>query len=102
MAEGEPEMQGKAVEENSPAKAEKSKDELWETYVSLQEELNRAVKEKGPFENERSSLTTSWNTSKQRLEASKARMREKLRVKSRSPGANDAKKLKSESGTWKN
>ncbi|KAK1892009.1 Dynein regulatory complex subunit 4 [Dissostichus eleginoides] len=78
MAEGEPEMQGKA-EENSPAKAEKSKDELWETYVSLQEELNRAVKEKGPFENERSSLTTSWNTSKQRLEASKARMREKRR-----------------------
>ncbi|KAK1893062.1 Dynein regulatory complex subunit 4 [Dissostichus eleginoides] len=80
MAEGEPEMQGKA-EENSPAKAEKSKDELWETYVSLQEELNRAVKEKGPFENERSSLTTSWNTSKQRLEASKARMREKRREK---------------------
>ncbi|KAI4792378.1 hypothetical protein KUCAC02_033416 [Chaenocephalus aceratus] len=80
MAEGEPEMQGKAVEENSPAKAEKSKDELWETYVSLQEELNRVVKEKGLFENERSSLTTSWNTSKQRLEASKARMREKLRV----------------------
>ncbi|KAJ4918592.1 hypothetical protein JOQ06_000004, partial [Pogonophryne albipinna] len=79
MAEGEPEMQGKAVEENSPAKAEKSKDELWETCVSLQEELNRTVKEKRRFENERSSLTTSWNTSKQRLEASKARMREKLR-----------------------
>ncbi|XP_034006782.1 dynein regulatory complex subunit 4-like [Trematomus bernacchii] len=72
-------MQGKA-DENPPAKEEKSKDELWETCVSLQEELNRAVKEKGQFENERSSLTTSWNTSKQRLEASKARMREKLRV----------------------
>ncbi|KAF3850612.1 hypothetical protein F7725_012384, partial [Dissostichus mawsoni] len=37
-------MQGKA-EENSPAKAEKSKDELWETYVSLQEELNRAERQ---------------------------------------------------------
>ncbi|XP_063754105.1 structural maintenance of chromosomes protein 4-like isoform X1 [Eleginops maclovinus] len=79
-AKGEAETPSEAVEKISPPTAGKSKDELWETCVRLQEQVNRVAKVKRGFKMECSSLTKSWNTSKERLEATKERMRAKLLV----------------------
>uniref|UniRef100_A0A8C4EK77 Dynein regulatory complex subunit 4 n=1 Tax=Dicentrarchus labrax TaxID=13489 RepID=A0A8C4EK77_DICLA len=76
-----------AVDEKSPAvmdgppTVKKSKDELWDECVLLLEEVERVQKQKKHFKLERDKAQRSWDNSKRNLEETKARMKERLRLK---------------------
>ncbi|XP_071349480.1 dynein regulatory complex subunit 4-like [Trachinotus anak] len=71
-----------------PSGSEKTKDELWEECVSLQEELQSVRKEKKHLRTE-IALMSSRN-SKTTLEKTKARLREKLKLKQEAEKRNQA------------
>ncbi|XP_026176860.1 dynein regulatory complex subunit 4-like [Mastacembelus armatus] len=65
---------------DGPSVAQKSKDELWEECISLQEELDRLQIQKKHFKIEIDKIHKSWGNSKRNLEESKASMREMLQL----------------------
>ncbi|XP_028434272.1 dynein regulatory complex subunit 4 isoform X3 [Perca flavescens] len=72
------------VKEKSPAVLDgpsKNKDEMWEECASVQDELNRVLKQKGDFKMEKDKAQRSWDNSKRNLDEAKASMRERLRLK---------------------
>ncbi|XP_028434271.1 dynein regulatory complex subunit 4 isoform X2 [Perca flavescens] len=81
MTEGETK---ETVKEKSPAVLDgpsKNKDEMWEECASVQDELNRVLKQKGDFKMEKDKAQRSWDNSKRNLDEAKASMRERLRLK---------------------
>ncbi|KAM9719016.1 dynein regulatory complex subunit 4-like isoform 2-T2 [Menidia menidia] len=79
-----PKGKGKKKENKKPdgvvdglSTAEMSKDQLWEHFIHLREELDRVREEKGFFKLERDKLQASWEISKKGVEETEAKLRNK-------------------------